>query len=75
MRILLSTVAEVTGKPAIERGEPFWTDCALLSEAGIPAVLFGVSGGGAHAATEWVDLGSLETVTTVLERTIGSFCA
>lgn len=75
VRTVLETVAEITGAPAIERGEPFWTDCALLSEAGIPAVLFGVSGGGAHAATEWVELGSLETVTTVLERTITSFCA
>lgn len=75
VRTVLETVAEVTGRPAIERGEPFWTDCALLAEAGIPAVLFGVAGGGAHAATEWVDLDSLETVTTVLERTIASFCA
>lgn len=75
VRTVLATVAEVTGAPAIERGEPFWTDCALLSEAGIPAVLFGVSGGGAHAATEWVDVDSLETVTTVLKRTIESFCA
>lgn len=75
VRTVLETVAEVTGRPAIERGEPFWTDCALLAEAGIPAVLFGVAGGGAHAATEWVDLDSLKTVTTVLERTIGTFCA
>ena len=75
VRTVLETVAEVTGRPAIERGEPFWTDCALLAEAGIPAVLFGVAGGGAHAATEWVDLDSLKTVTTVLERTIGAFCA
>lgn len=75
VRIVLAAVAEVTGQPAVERGEPFWTDCALLAEAGIPAVLFGVSGGGAHAATEWVDLDSLETVTTVLERAIEEFCA
>lgn len=75
VRIVVATVADVTGKPAIERGEPFWTDCALLAKAGIPAVLFGVSGGGAHATTEWVDLDSLATVTTVLERTIAEFCA
>lgn len=75
VQLVLSTVAEVTAKPAVERGEPFWTDCALLAEAGIPAVLFGVAGGGAHAATEWVDLASLELVTTVLERTIADFCA
>ncbi|WNM31160.1 hypothetical protein RKE30_12400 [Streptomyces sp. Li-HN-5-11] len=33
-----------------------WTDCALLDHAGIPCLLFGVDGEGAHAATEYVDL-------------------
>lgn len=70
----LSVVERVTGRPAIRRGEPFWTDCALLAEAGIPCLLFGVDGGGAHAATEWVTLESLETVTRVLTDTITEFC-
>lgn len=75
--IVQSTFAAVeraTGRPAIHRGEPFWTDCALLSEAGIPCLLFGVDGGGAHAATEWVTLESLETVTAVLHDIIIDFC-
>lgn len=42
-----------TGEHVTRRGEPFWTDAALLGEAGIPAVLYGPRGGGAHAATEW----------------------
>jgi acetylornithine deacetylase len=72
---VLANVEAVTAKPPVLRGEPFWTDCALLAAAGIPAVLFGVTGGGAHAASEWVDLASVETVAQVLERTIGDFCA
>lgn len=72
---VLASVEAVTGRAPVLRGEPFWTDCALLAEAGIPAVLFGVTGGGAHAATEWVDLASVETVARVLERTIDDFCA
>ena len=56
---LSTAVTDVTGRPARHRGEAFWTDAALLAEAGIPAVLFGVDGAGAHASTEWVDLGSL----------------
>jgi len=40
-------------------GAPFWTDAALIAAAGIPTVLFGPSGEGAHAAVEWVDLASL----------------
>jgi acetylornithine deacetylase len=58
----------------VRRGEPFWTDCALLAEAGIPCLLFGVDGGGAHAATEWVSLDSLETVTRVLTDIIDDYC-
>lgn len=61
---------EVTGEAARMRGELFWTDCALLTAAGIPSVLFGVDGGGAHAADEWVTLDSLHTATEVLRRTI-----
>lgn len=70
----LAAVARATGRPAVRRGEPFWTDCALLTEAGIPCLLFGVDGGGAHAATEWVRLESLETVTRVLTDIITDYC-
>lgn len=61
---------EVTGSDPVVRGEAFWTDAALLAEAGVDVVLFGVDGGGAHAATEWVTLSSLETLTDTLERTV-----
>ncbi len=67
--------AEVAlGQPPILRAEPFWTDCALLAEAGIPGVLFGVDGEGAHAATEWADVASIGIVTDVIEATIRDFC-
>jgi acetylornithine deacetylase/succinyl-diaminopimelate desuccinylase-like protein len=33
-------------------------------------VLFGVDGAGAHASTEWVDLGSLHDTARVMERAI-----
>ena len=62
------------GHPPILRAEPFWTDCALLAEAGIPGVLFGVDGEGAHAATEWADVASIGTVADVIEATIRDFC-
>jgi acetylornithine deacetylase len=41
-------------------GIAFWTDAALLAGAGIPTVLYGPAGEGAHADVEWVDLASLE---------------
>jgi acetylornithine deacetylase len=59
-----------TGGPPLRRGEAFWTDCALLHAAGIDTVLFGVDGGGAHAAREWVTVASVHTLTRTLASTI-----
>ncbi len=59
--------------PAI-RAEPFWTDASLLDQAGIPCLLFGVLGEGAHAATEWVDIESIHQTTDILTAVIQDFC-
>lgn len=71
---IVRTLIAGLGEPPVIRAEPFWTDCALLDQAGIPCLLFGVDGAGAHAATEYVDLASLDRVTDVLTRTIIDFC-
>jgi acetylornithine deacetylase len=65
--------ANLDRSPVI-RGEAFWTDAALLEAAGIPSLLFGVTGGGAHAATEYVEVSSLLQLTDVLTGTIQEFC-
>ena len=70
-----SAFERVTGAAPGVRGEPFWTDAGLYAEAGIPCLVFGVDGGGAHADEEWVTIASLETLTDVLERTIREFCS
>ena len=62
------------GREPKVRGEPFWTDCAILKEAGISSVLFGADGAGAHAATEWADIESVETLASILESTAVEFC-
>ena len=56
-------------------GALFWTDAALLAEAGIPAVVFGPAGEGAHANVEWVSLTSLERVREIVGRVAGEWCA
>jgi acetylornithine deacetylase len=66
--------AAVMGSAPALRGEPFWTDCAILAEAGIPCVMFGAHGAGAHAATEWTDIASVRTLAGILERTAVEFC-
>lgn len=56
------------------RGEPFWTDCAILQQAGIPCVMFGVDGTGAHAATEWASVKSIGALAEILTDTAVDFC-
>jgi acetylornithine deacetylase len=56
-------------------GALFWTDAALIADAGIPTVLFGPVGEGAHAAVEWVDLASLDRVRDVVTRVAREWCA
>jgi acetylornithine deacetylase len=67
-------VARVAGAQDLV-GAPFWTDAALIAGAGIPTVLYGPAGEGAHAEVEWVDLGSLERVRDVIVRTASEWCA
>jgi acetylornithine deacetylase len=56
-------------------GEPYWMDAALLADAGIETVVIGPTGAGAHAAREWVELASVESVAAILARSAASFCA
>jgi acetylornithine deacetylase len=68
---------ELVGRAAETReqvGVPFWTDAGLIAAAGIPTVLYGPAGEGAHAVVEWVDLTSLQRVRDVVLRTAVEWC-
>jgi acetylornithine deacetylase len=73
--VVLRNAGDVLGEPPEIVGVPFWTDAALLSAAGIPTVVFGPRGAGAHEATEWVDLDDVERLVEILVRTVQEFCA
>ncbi|MEU1184575.1 ArgE/DapE family deacylase [Streptomyces sp. NPDC005820] len=75
VRTLTHHAEQALGHPPVVRAEPFWTDCALLDRAGIPCLLFGVDGEGAHADTEYVDLASLDRLTDILTATLTDFCS
>lgn len=62
---LQAAVMAVTGAPAAICGIPAWMDSAVLSVAGFPTIIYGPSGTGAHAATEYVDLDSVFTCAKV----------
>lgn len=49
-------------------GLSFWADSALMGLAGIPSLLYGPIGHGAHAVDEWVSLKSLLNVYEVLKK-------
>jgi acetylornithine deacetylase len=74
VQALQAASAQVLKRPLQISGVQFWTDAALLSAVGIPAVLFGPSGSGAHAVEEWVDLASVKTCAEVYLATAIEFC-
>jgi acetylornithine deacetylase len=51
-----------------------WMDSAILDQAGVPTVIFGPGGDGAHEVVEWVDLASVERCADVLLAVATEFC-
>ncbi len=74
VQTLDAVATRALGRKPARRGEPFWTDCAILQEAGIPSVMFGADGGGAHAATEWTTEESVRRLAAILEEVAVGFC-
>jgi acetylornithine deacetylase len=72
--IIRRYASEVTGRTPEVVGVPYWTDAASLAQAGIPTVLFGPCGAGAHAVQEWVDLESVRQCVAIYGRVIEEFC-
>jgi acetylornithine deacetylase len=66
--------ADVLKRTLHPLGLSFWTDAASLWAAGIPTVLFGPVGAGAHAVEEWVDLASVRACAEVYLQTAARFC-
>jgi acetylornithine deacetylase len=75
VQILSRQAASLSGGAPEIVGETWWTDAALLAAAGIPTVVFGPGGTGAHAVIEWVDLQQVQRCKDVLLATLQAFCA
>lgn len=56
------------------RGETYWTDMALLSDVGIPGVIWGPRGYGLHAKTEWVEIESVRQLAESFIAIEADFC-
>jgi acetylornithine deacetylase len=65
--------AELGAPPPIV-GVPYWADSAFIAAAGIPTVLFGAAGEGAHAEVEWVGVAGLVAATRILVAAAATLC-
>lgn len=72
---VVEAAARELGRPVQPRYDMGWMDSGILSEAGIPCVVFGPAGHGEHTAEEWVDAHSLDVCSRVLEEAARSFCS
>ena len=66
---LTTMLAELTGARQVRSdavGMSFWTDAAILGDAGIPSVLFGPGGAGLHSVEEYVSVREVLTCRDVL---------
>jgi acetylornithine deacetylase len=70
-----SAAAGVTGREPSVGGAAYWADAAFIAGAGIPTVLFGPGGAGAHAIEEWVSLSDTEVVARTLTAVAARVCA
>lgn len=53
---------------------PFWCDAALLTQAGVPSIVYGPIGDGLHGKEEWVEVQSLRELEGVYTKLIQEFC-
>ncbi|HEX7283062.1 MAG TPA: M20/M25/M40 family metallo-hydrolase [Vicinamibacterales bacterium] len=55
-------------------GMSFWTDAAILGDAGIPSILFGPMGAGLHSTEEWVNIQSVLKCRDALVELARDWC-
>ncbi|HVU76197.1 MAG TPA: M20/M25/M40 family metallo-hydrolase [Gaiellaceae bacterium] len=73
--LLLDSAGEVLPERPRVGGASYWADSGLVAAAGIPTVLFGPGGEGAHAVEEWVSLADSDAVFLTLVALARRFCA
>jgi len=64
----------VTRRPQTFGGMSFWTDAAVMGEAGIPSVLYGPGGAGLHSIEEYVVVQDVLTCRDVLVDLARAWC-
>jgi acetylornithine deacetylase len=71
---LMGCARKVIGPFAKFGAQSFWTDAALLNEAGIASVIFGPGGAGMHSMEEYANLPEVAICAETLAECAKSFC-
>lgn len=74
VQVLTAASRRVLGRDPKYTGMAGWVEMSLMTQAGIPSVLYGPAGAGAHAAVEWVEAESIVRCASVLAHAIYGFC-
>lgn len=74
VEVVRRAAAEVLPAAPPVGGASYWADAAFIAAAGIPTVMFGPGGEGAHAIEEWVSVSDTEAVARILTRVAATLC-
>ena len=66
--------ARAEGADPAVAGAGYWADSAFIAAGGIPTVLFGPGGAGAHEYEEWVSIADTKLVARTLIRVAQAIC-
>lgn len=72
--IVEGVMAARLGQPPAHMGQTFWTDAALLADAGMETVIIGPRGAGLHSDEEWVEISSVVDLAQILTHTALRYC-
>jgi acetylornithine deacetylase len=72
---VVEAASEATGRRPEIGGVSYWADSAFIASAGVPTVLLGPGGHGAHAVDEWVSIDDTEAVTRALVEAAKIVCS
>jgi len=74
VKAVAAAATETMGIPAQLAGVSYWADASLIAAAGIPTVLFGPDGDGAHATVEWASVPGTIACAKILTAVAADFC-
>ena len=71
---MIESALSQSGRDTKRAGMTYWTDAAVLGQAGIPSVIFGPGGGGYHGLDEYVRIDEVIVCRDTLAKLAMAFC-